>query len=67
MALLLITISDRPDGTVEIGLKVEPPMQPGQKDATRAQVLAAAALTAIEIEMKDGPDLIMPPAGLILN
>lgn len=47
MALVLITIQDLPDGSVDVRLNAEPTVPPEQTTFSAAQQLSAKALNAI--------------------
>lgn len=50
MALVIIQIQDTPDGAL-VRQSIEPPLNVARNNPTRAEVLGAAALSAIEAEI----------------
>jgi len=48
MAMVIITIQDMPDGTVDVRMNSEPIVQPGQTEFTQAQRMGAVSLNAIK-------------------
>jgi hypothetical protein len=62
MAMVIITIQDRPDHTTEVRLDCEPTPTSSTSEFTVAQKLAAAALAAIERAMKAEPPKIIIPS-----
>lgn len=59
MALIIITIQDQPDGSVAVQLTDEPKCTGEQKDFTPAQHIGAAALNAVDKELR-APKFIDP-------
>lgn len=54
MALIILTLQDLPDGTVDVKLNLEPPVAPdGTDKLTMAQQLATVALNAIHNTMRE--------------
>lgn len=48
MSMVIITIQDMPDGTVDVRMNSEPIVQPGQMEFTQAQRMGAVSLNAIK-------------------
>lgn len=63
MALIVITIKDQEDGTVAVQLMDEPRCTPDQTEFSAAQHIGAAALNAIDRELKEVKPLIEVPGG----
>jgi len=60
MALVVIQLQDRPDGTADVRLSTEPPVVDGQLADSAAQKMAVIALDAIHAAMADtGPKLVI--------
>jgi hypothetical protein len=59
MALILISLKDKGDGSVSVELDQEPGMLPGQTEFTVAQQLGALALKAIFAELSE-PKILTP-------
>lgn len=48
MSMVIITIQDMPDGTVDVRMNSEPIVKPGQTEFTQAQRMGAVSLNAIK-------------------
>lgn len=59
MALIVITIKDQPDGSVSVQLTDEPQCTPDQVEFSPAQHIGAAALNAIDKQLRE-PKIIDP-------
>lgn len=63
MALVVITVQDKPDGSVAVNLETEPPVVFGQAKFSPAQSLGAAALNAIHAQLpKPAPQIVLAGA-----
>lgn len=59
MAIIIITVQDTPQGSVDVRMITDPPIQPGQTEFTQAQRMGAVALNAIQGALEEDSPIIM--------
>jgi hypothetical protein len=59
MAIIIITVQDTPEGSVDVRMNSEPFVLPGQKDFTQAQRMGAVALNAITSALQEESPIVM--------
>jgi hypothetical protein len=59
MAIIIITVQDTPEGSVDVRMISEPHVVPDQSDFTQAQRMGAVALNAIHGALQEESPIIM--------
>ena len=59
MAIIIITVQDTPQGSVDVRMITDPPIKPGQDEFTQAQRMGAVALNAIQGALEEESPIIM--------
>jgi hypothetical protein len=59
MAIIIITVQDTPEGSVDVRMNSEPFVAPGQAEFTQAQRMGAVALNAIQGALEESSPIVM--------
>ena len=59
MAIIIITVQDTPEGSVDVRMHSEPYVDPGQTEFTQAQRMGAVALSAIQGSLEESSPIVM--------
>jgi len=59
MAIIIITVQDTPEGSIDVRMHSEPFVSPGQTDFTQAQRMGAIALNAIHGALEETSPIVM--------
>lgn len=59
MAIIIITVQDTAEGSVDVRMITDPPVQPGQEEFTQSQRMGAVALNAIQGALEKESPIIM--------
>ena len=59
MAIIIITVQDTPEGSVDVRMNSEPHVAPGQTEFTQAQRMGAVALNAIQGALEESSPIVM--------
>lgn len=59
MALIIITVQDTPQGSVDVRMIADPHIQHGQEEFTTAQKMGAVALNAINSHLEEESPIVM--------
>lgn len=59
MAIIIITIQDTAEGSVDVRMITDPPVQAGQAEFTQAQRMGAVALNAVQGALEEESPIIM--------
>jgi hypothetical protein len=59
MAIIIITVQDTAEGSVDVRMITDPVVVPGQQDFTQAQRMGAVALNAITGALEEDSPIVM--------
>lgn len=59
MAIIIITVQDTAEGSVDVRMVTDPPVVAGQQDFTQAQRMGAVALNAITGALEEESPIVM--------
>ena len=59
MAIIIITVQDTAEGSVDVRMITDPVVVPGQQDFTQAQRMGAVALNAITGALEEPSPIVM--------
>jgi len=59
MAIIIITVQDTAEGSVDVRMITDPPVQPEQKEFSQAQRMGAVALNAIQGALEEESPIVM--------
>lgn len=59
MAIIIITVQDTAEGSVDVRMITDPVVVPGQQDFTQAQRMGAVALNAITGALEEESPIVM--------
>ena len=59
MAIIIITVQDTAEGSVDVRMITDPVVVPGQQDFTQAQRMGAVALKAITGALEEASPIVM--------
>lgn len=59
MAIIIITVQDTPEGSVDVRMISEPYVLPGQQEFSAAQRMGAVALNAIQGALQEESPIVM--------
>lgn len=58
MAIVIITVQDTAEGSVDVRMQTDPPVKSGQDEFTQAQRMGAVALNAIQGALEEASPII---------
>lgn len=59
MAIIIITVQDTAEGSVDVRMITDPPVAPGQVDFTQSQRMGAVALNAIQGALQEESPILL--------